>query len=153
MRDVKQETITDTLSLFKILPLNGCNPIRVKQRLHRGAKEFVKVLGRKKQKLFIRKIHLEFGKSCEDLSWNHRTSKLHRSETNGIAERSARRVKEGTSAVLLQSRLDERWWVGSMDCCCYLGSVPAFLADGKTHYERRFGEPLEGPLIRTNNSL
>ena len=30
----------------------------------------------------------------------------HRSETNGIAERSVRRVKEGTSVVLLRSRLD-----------------------------------------------
>ena len=34
----------------------------------------------------------------------------HRSETNGIAERAVRRVKEGTSAVLLQSGLDEKWW-------------------------------------------
>ena len=31
---------------------------------------------------------LEFGKSCEDLSWNHCTSTPHRSETNGIAERA-----------------------------------------------------------------
>ena len=29
---------------------------------------------------------LEFGKACEDLSWNHCTSTPHRSETNGIAE-------------------------------------------------------------------
>ena len=43
---------------------------------------------------------LEFGKACEDLSWNHCTSTPHRSETNGIAERAVRRVKEGTSAVL-----------------------------------------------------
>ena len=28
---------------------------------------------------------LEFGKSCEDLSWNHRTSTPRRSETNGVA--------------------------------------------------------------------
>ena len=49
----------------------------------------------------------EFGKSCEDLSWNHGTSTPHRSETNGIAERAVRRMKEGTSAVLLQSGLDE----------------------------------------------
>ena len=40
-------------------------------------------------------------------SWNHRTSTPHRSETNGIAERAVRRVKEGTSAVLLQSALEE----------------------------------------------
>ena len=49
---------------------------------------------------------LEFGKACEDLSWNHCTSIPHRSETNGIAERAVRRVKEGTSAVLLQSGLN-----------------------------------------------
>ena len=53
---------------------------------------------------------LEFGKSCEELSWNHCTSTPHRSETNGIAERAVRRVKEGTSAVLLQSGLNESWW-------------------------------------------
>ena len=33
---------------------------------------------------------LEFGKACEDLSWNHCTSTPHRSETNGIAERAVR---------------------------------------------------------------
>ena len=44
---------------------------------------------------------LEFGKACEDLSWNRCTSTPHRSETNGVAERAVRRVKEGTSAVLL----------------------------------------------------
>ena len=59
---------------------------------------------------------LEFGKTCEDLSWNHCTSTPHRSETNGIAERAVRRVKVGTSAVLLQSGLDENWWADSMEC-------------------------------------
>ena len=48
---------------------------------------------------------LEFGKACEDLSLNHCTSTPHRLETIGIAERAVRRVKEGTSAVLLQSGL------------------------------------------------
>ena len=37
---------------------------------------------------------LEFGKSFEDLSWNHRTSTPHRSETNGIAERAVRRINK-----------------------------------------------------------
>ena len=58
---------------------------------------------------------LEFGKACEDLSWNYCTSTPHRSETHGIAERRVRRVKEGTSAVLLQSGLDEKWWADSLD--------------------------------------
>ena len=51
----------------------------------------------------------EFGNACEDLSWNHCTSTPHGSETNGIAERAVQRVKEGTSAVLLQSGLNESW--------------------------------------------
>ena len=63
---------------------------------------------------------LECGKYCEELSWNHCTSTPHRSETNGIAERAVRRVKEGTSAVLLQSGLDIEWWADSMECYCYL---------------------------------
>ena len=69
-------------------------------------------------------------KSCEDLSWNHCTSTHHRSETNGTADRAVRGIKEGTSAVLLQSGLFEKW-----------------LADGKTPCERKFGEPLERPMI------
>ena len=59
---------------------------------------------------------MEFGKACEDLSWNHCTSTPHRSETNGIVERAVRRVKDGTSAVLLQSGLNESWWADSMEC-------------------------------------
>ena len=59
---------------------------------------------------------LEFGKACEDLFWNHCTSTPHRTETNGIAERAVRRVKEGTSAVSLQSGLNENWWADSMEC-------------------------------------
>ena len=68
----------------------------------------------RKPKVIYTDNSLEFGQACEDLSWNHCTS--HRSETNGIAERAVRRVKEGTSAVLLQSGLNESWWADSMEC-------------------------------------
>ena len=90
---------------------------------------------------------LEFGKSCEDLSWNHCTSTPHRSETNGIAERAVRRTKEGTSAVLLWFGLDEKWWADSMECHCYLRHVQDLQSGGKTPYERRFGSPFKGPVI------
>ena len=89
----------------------------------------------------------EFGKACEDLSWNHCTSTPHQSETNGIAERAVRRVKEGTSAVLLRSGLNENWWAVSMECYTYLRYVTDLLSDGKTPYERRFGKPFNGPII------
>ena len=90
---------------------------------------------------------LEFSKACEDLPWNHCTSTPHRSETNGIAERAVRKVKESTFALLLQSGLNESWWAHSMECYTYLRSVTDLLSDGKTPYERHFGQPYKGPII------
>ena len=58
-----------------------------------------------------------------------------------------RRVKEGTSAVLLQSGLNESWWADSMECYTYLRNATDLSFDGKTPYERRFGQPFEGPII------
>ena len=101
----------------------------------------------RKPKVIYTDNSLELGKACEDLSWNHSTSTPDRSETNGIAERAVRRVKEGTSAVLLQSGLDENWWADSMECYTYLRNVTDLLSDGKTPYERRFGQPFGGPII------
>ena len=92
---------------------------------------------------------LEFGKSCEELSWNRCTSTPHRSGTNGIAERAVRRVKERTSAVLLQSGLDKQWLADSMKCDCYLRNIQDLLSDGKTPYERRVGMPFG----RSSNTL
>ena len=85
---------------------------------------------------------LEFGKACEDLSWNHCTSTPHRSETNGIAERAVRRVKEGTSAVLLQLGLNESWWADSMNVTpiCETSHISYLMG-------RRFGQPFKGPTI------
>ena len=55
----------------------------------------------------------------------------HRSETKGIGERAVRRVKESTSAVLLQSGLNESWWADSMECYTYLRNVTDLLSDGR----------------------
>ena len=101
----------------------------------------------RKPKVIYTDNSLDFGKACEDLSWNHCTSTPHRSETNGIAARAVRRVKEGISAVLLQSGLDEKWWADSMECYTYLRNIQDLLSDGKTPYERRFGKPFKGPII------
>ena len=71
----------------------------------------------------------EFGKSCEDLSWNHSTSTPCRSETNGIAERAVRRIKEGTCIVAIRS--GRKWWTDSMECYCNLRDIQDLLSDGK----------------------
>ena len=34
-----------------------------------------------------------------------------------------------------------------MECYCYLRNIQDLLFDGKTPYERRFGEPFNGPVI------
>ena len=34
-----------------------------------------------------------------------------------------------------------------MECYCYLRNIQDLLGDGKTRYERRFGEPLKGLVI------
>ena len=105
------------------------------QKLQRSLQKFLEP--ERKPKVIDTDNSLEFGKACEDLSWNHCTSTPHRSETNGIAERAVRRVREGTSAVLLQSGLDESWWTDSVECYTYLRNVTDLLSVGKTPYERR----------------
>ena len=115
---------------------------KTSQETQRSMQKFLET--NRKPEVIYSDNSLEFGKSCEDLSWNHCTSTPHRSETNGIAERAVRRVKEGTSAVLLQSGLDEKRWADSMECYTYLRSIQDLLSDGKTPYERSFGKPCEG---------
>ena len=112
---------------------------KTSQETQRSLQKFLEP--NRKPKVIYTDNSLEFGKACEDLSWNHCTSTPHRSETNGIAERAVRRVKESTSAVLLQSGLDEKWWADSMKCYTYLRNIHDLLSDGKTH-ERRFGSTI-----------
>ena len=113
------------------------NPVRCKTKsAHETEKNLCKILGNvASTKSTVQTDNsMEFGKACEVLSWNH-------------AERAVRRVKEGTSAVLLQSGLDEKCFAESMECFCYLRSVHDLLGDGKTPCERRSEEPVKGPVI------
>ena len=144
------ETITDMQSWCRTWPPNGSERIRAKQKLtsqetQRSSQKFLEP--NRKPEVIYTDNSLDFGKACEDLSWNHCTSTPHRSETHGIGERAVRRIKEGTSAVLFQSGLDENWWADSMECCAYLRNIQDLSRDGKTPCERRFGKPLKGPII------
>ena len=118
---------------------------KTSQETQRSSQKFFEPDG--KPKFIYTDNSLEYGKAFEDLSWNHWTSTPHRLETNGIAERAVRRVKEGTSAVLLQSGLHEHWWADSTECFSCLRNIQDLLSDGKTPYERRFGEPFKGPIV------
>ena len=118
---------------------------KTSQETEKSLRKFLELS--QKPKVIYTHNSFEFGKFCEELSWNHRTSAPHRSDTNWIAERSVRRVKEGTLPVLFQSTVGEKWWAGSLECYCHLRNVQDLLADGKTPYERRFGESFKGPII------
>ena len=48
---------------------------------------------------------LEFGKSCEALSWNHRTSTPYRTETKGIAEMRQTTSKRGKISRIVAIRI------------------------------------------------
>ena len=143
------ETIIDMLSWCRTWLPTGSSRLRAKtktsQETQRSLQKFLEP--ERKPKVIYTDNSLEFGKACEDFSWNYSTSTPHRSETNGIAERAVRRVKEGTSAVLLQSGLNEKWWADSMECYTHLRNIQDLLSEGKTPYERRFGEPFKGPII------
>ena len=149
MKIVNLETINDMQSWCRSWPLNGSRRIRAKkktsQETQRSLQKFLEP--NRKSKVIYTYNSLEFGKACEDLSWNHWTSTPHRSETNGIADRAVRRVKEGTSAVLSQSGLNESWCADSMECYTDLRNVTDLFSDGKTPYDRRFGQPFTGPII------
>ena len=134
-------------SWCRIWPPNGSSRIRAKQKLlrkHKGAyKSSWSRIGSLKS--FTRTIPWNLTKLVKIFPGI--IVRRHRTETKGIAERAVRRVKEGTSPVLLQSGLDENWWADSMECYTYLRNVQDLSPDGKTPYERRFGKPFKGPII------
>ena len=108
VKKVNRETIIDMPWWYKMWPHSGYTRTRVKQKTSQETQTSLQKFlePTRKPKVIYTDPSLEFGKSCEELSWNHCTSTPHRSKTNGVAERATSRVKEETSAVLLQSGLD-----------------------------------------------
>ena len=90
----------------------------------------------------------EYKLALKDLHWIAETCTPHRKQTNGIAERAVRRVREGTAAALLQAGMDPIWWPEASQCFCFLRVARDPLhPDGKTAYERRWKLKFDGPLI------
>ena len=76
---------------------------------------------RQKPKVMYIGNSLESGQSFQDLSWNHRTSTPHRSETTGNAKRAARTVKRRNLRCTLCNRawMKNGWlvpWNGVANC-------------------------------------
>ena len=112
---------------------------KTSQETQRSLQKFLEP--ERKPKVIYTANSLEFGKPCEYLSWNHCTSTPHRSNTNAVAERAVRRVKEGTSAELLQS--SQIPWNVTHICetshICY--------PMGRRPMKHFLGQPFKGPII------
>ena len=107
----------------RIWPLNGNRLACAEQKTSYEQRLQKNLEPKGSPKLVYTGSSLEFGQAFEDQFWNHCTSTPHRSDTKGIAERAVRWVKEGTSAILLQSGLDEPWSAVPKECCCNLRNV------------------------------
>ena len=88
-----------------------------------------------------------FVKAFQDLQWTHDTQTPHCSETNVIAERAVRRVREGTTTATVQSGLPDQWWDCAVECYCHMRNVHDKTADDKTWCEKRFGVTFDGLLM------
>ena len=145
---VNHGTITCTLSLFKTLPLNGFNPIRAKQRLHKRRKRVYESSPnrRKNQKLFIRTIH-----------WNvENLVKIYHGiieQLHPIGPRQMARLKEPYA----EEKKGRQGYCSNLAWMKNGGPIPwnaiAICEKYKTSWQmeklrkRLFGEPFKGPII------
>ena len=127
--------------------LNGFNLIRAKQKLLRRRKRVQESFSRrrKRRKSFTLTIHSNLAnpvKSCHGI-----IELLHLIDLRRIVllKKAVRRIKEGTSAVLLQSGLDEKWWANSMECYCHLRNVQDLLADWKNSLGKAIRRTIKRP--------
>ena len=149
MKVVNPETIIDMQSLCRTGPPNGSSRIRAKQKLlrkHKGAcKSSWSQIGSLKS--FTVTIPCNLAKPVKIFPGiivrRHHTDR----KQMGVAEGAVRRVKEGTSAVLLQWGLNESWWADSMECKTHLRNIQDLLSDGKLHTRDVLENHFKGPII------
>ena len=119
---------------------------KISQETQRSLQKFLEP--ERKPEVIYTDNSLEFGKACEDLSWNHCTSTPHRSETNGIAERAVRRVTRRNLCSIVA--IGSKWKVGgqilwNVTPVCETSQI--YFLMGRRTNERRFGQPFKGPII------
>ena len=92
---------------------------KTSQETQRSLQKFLEP--NRKPKVIYTDNSSEFGKVCEDLSWSHCTSTPHRSETNGIAERSRAQSKgrDICGIVVIRSAICETFKIS-----CLMGRHP-----------------------------
>ena len=90
-----------------------------------------------KPKYVYTDIAPELKPAFDELDYPADTETPHRPETNGVAERAERRVKEGTSCGMMQSGWDYIWWDLGQHAYCFLWNVVDEQRGGHTSYYAR----------------
>ena len=85
--------------------------------------------------------------AMEKLGILNDTATPYRPETNGVIQRANRRIKEGTSCVLVQAGLVEDWFPEAIPYFCFARCIKDILVGGKTAWELRFNCKFPGPDI------
>ena len=98
---VIQDGVTNWIQAF---PAPSKNHVEVKKSFQRFLPPSIK------PKHVFTDAAPEYKLAFDELGYTADTATPHRPETNGVAERAERRVKEGTSCALIQSGLDYIWW-------------------------------------------
>jgi hypothetical protein len=85
--------------------------------------------------------------AAAQLEWRVDTSTPYRHTSNGVAERSNRRVIDGARTLLHASGLPHCFWGYACQCFCTLRNGHDENRHSKSAYENRHGAPFQGMLI------
>ena len=88
----------------------------------------------------------EFKSALEELGLPHDVSTPHRPQTNGVVERTNRRILEGVRCLLFQSGMPLCFWRDVVMTYCNLRNF-FDVVNGKTIHEIRFGHKFKGFLL------
>ena len=65
----------------------------------------------------------EYRKAADFLRWAHHSTPPYEHESNAVAERQVRRVKEGTRAILMQAGLPPSMWAHAARHFCFAANI------------------------------
>ena len=80
----------------------------------------------------------ELRQAAKKLGWGFPTATPGQPQSNGLAERTVRKVKEGGRSNLVQSGLSTTWWPYACSHHCFARNVGD--VDGDSAYNKRFGK-------------
>ena len=80
----------------------------------------------------------ELAAAARECTWRAATATTGQPQTNGVATRHVRTLKEGGGCGIVQSRFKPKWWNGVGEHSCFSKNIA--MEDGDSSYNRRHGK-------------